>query len=202
MGKLDIITLMESMLNGNYSIHTVADSGYVIVTDRGTNEVLKCIRIEDSVEAHIDQPINIFINIQSNLKIDISKIGICGHPAIVAAGFENDNKAHFFPSVTRLKYSSDIGMDNGHTITISPSDATPFYNSFGLNTILGSVIEKDNMGKPILGIVLHANTDYLNQITCDYGTNYEDDYEKIYTEFGIIAESKWDSDDIHFVPTK
>ena len=197
MDKLDIITLMESMLNGNYSIHTAADSGYVIVIDRNINEVLRCIRVKDSVEAHIDQPINIFINIQSNLKIDISKIGVCGHPAISVVGFINDNKDHFLPSMTRLKSSSNIDMNNGHTITISPSDANPFY----LNTILGSVIEKDSMGKPILGITLHANTDYLNQIICDYGTNYKDDYKKIYTEFGIIAESILDPDDIHFVPT-
>lgn len=200
MSSLDLTALIQN-LNGNCSIHIVSFSNYVIITNRVTNNVLKCIRIKDAVEAHIDDHINIFANIRFNMNINISKIGVCGHQAIVSAscGDDQNMKRLFLPLAAKLKDHTTVNTDNDHLVEISPYDSINIGYP-ALNTVLGSLIEKDNEGKPLLGVTLFANTDYLNQIACSYGSNYGDDYKKTFTEFGIIVESKTNPNDIHFIP--
>lgn len=198
MKKLDIGEFILSRKKGNYSIHMVVGSRFVIIINRDTNSVEECIRIEDSVMAHIDEPNSFFLKIQSvpEIKIDLSKIGTCSGSSIVSVTFKNEDQ-----SITEINAPNNIDTNDGHKVTIVPSDMIyPYYNNSGLNTILGSIVQKDGNGKPILGITLHANTDYLNRMVCDYGTNYGNDYEKFYTDFGIIAESKYNNN-IHFIPT-
>lgn len=199
MSKLDVGEFILSR-KGNYSIHIVANSRFIVVINRDTNSVEECIRIEDSIRAHIDNPENIFMNISSNLKIDFSKIG--RSTKICKSSFIDETRKQFFPKEAKLK-NSKIITDNGHTIAIGSSDDYDMLNFYNyetpLDTLLGGIVERDRNGKPILGITLHANTNYLNQIAC-HGTDYGDDYEKFYVDFGIIAESK-SSNDIHFIPT-